>query len=324
MAMPDRLTELVTAECFTLTAARPDAHGIAVSEMYVDARRGAYLKSCTEVLFEATSVAELCANIRAANLHADAFRVSIVKKPRNLKMSTMELGRQIGGGIGGKPNLTHPKVVFLTVVTQENIWFGRLLAESDGAWLAHNQRPHVTSSSLPARLAQVLVNLVAGDTLMDRPSTDEATTGSALRETGAEFTLLEPCCGTGTIVLSAAHIGIKTVGYDINPRMVGATTKNLAHFGLNAEVQLGDAREIRGEFSAIATDLPYGIALVKDTFRDAEILENLQHCAPKIGLIDIRDMRQPLVDAGYRIETIIPVPKLSIVRRVFIATRASD
>ena len=307
MAMPNLLTELVAAECFALTASTPDSHGIAISEMCVDARRGAYLKSCTEVLFEATSVAELCAQIRAADLHADAFRVSIVKKPRNLQVSTTELGRQIGGVIGGKPNLTKPKVVFPTVVTEERLWFGRLLSESDGAWQAHNQRPHVTSSSLPARLARGLVNLVA-----DTPST-----------TDAEFTLLEPCCGTGTIVISAAHLGIKTFGYDINPRMVGATTKNLAHFGLNAAVHLGDAREIRGEFSAIATDLPYGIALVKDTFRDAAILANLRHCAPKIGLIDIRDMRQPLADAGYRIEKIIPVPKQNLVRRVFIATRAS-
>ena len=304
MAMPNRLTELVTAECLALTASRPDAHGIAVSEICVDARRGAYLKSCTEVLFEATSVAELCAKIRAVDLHADAFRVSVVKKPRNLNFSTTELGRQIGGVIGGKPNLSQPKVVFPTVVTEGKLWFGRLLSESDGAWQAHNQRPHVTSSSLPARLARVLVNLVSPTPLSD----------SKLR-------LLEPCCGTGTIVLSAAHIGIKTVAYDINPRMVGATTKNLAHFGLNAEVHLGDARDIRDEYSAIATDLPYGIALVKDTFRDTEILANLRHCAPKIGLIDIRDMQQPLEDVGYQLESIIPVPKLSIVRRVFIATR---
>ena len=307
MAVPDRLMELVTAECFALTASTPDLHGIAVSEMCVDARRGAYLKSCTKVLFQATSVAELCTKIHAADLHADAFRVSVVKKPRNLQVSTTELGRQIGGVIGGKPNLTQPKVVFPTVVTADRLWFGRLLSESDGAWQAHNRRPHVTSSSLPARLARVLVNLVLGSPLT----------------TGAEFTLLEPCCGTGTIVISAAHLGVKTVGYDINPRMVGATSKNLAHFGLKAAVHLGDAREIRGEFSAIATDLPYGIALVKDTFRDAEILANLRHCAPKIGLIDIRDMRQPLADAGYRIETIIPVPKQNLVRRVFIATRVS-
>lgn len=296
-AIPDRLTELVAAECIALTGTAPNAHGIAISERRVDVRRGAYLKSCSEILFETASLTELHTNIRSAGLYADDFRVSVVKKPRSLKINSMELARDIGSGIDGNANLTQPKVTFLTVVTDEKIWFGRRLSESDNIWLGHDQRPHVTSSSLPSRLARVLVNLVAhpGDTLLD------------------------PCCGTGTIVMSAAHSGIRAIGYDINPRMVGATTKNLQHFGLTADVALDDARHVRGQFDAIATDLPYGINLTKDKFQDAEILANLRTCTQKAAFIDLRDLSKPLNDHGYQIETILDVPKLSIVRRIFIA-----
>ena len=297
-AIPDRLTELVAAECIALTGSVPNEHGIAISERCVDVRRGAYLKSCSEVLFETSSLTELYANLRSARLYADDFRVSVVKKPRNLKVNSMELARDIGSIIDGKANLTQPKVTFLAVVTDEKIWFGCRRSESDNIWLAHDKRPHVTSSSLPSRLARVLVNLVAhpGDSLLD------------------------PCCGTGTIVMSAAHSGIRAVGSDINPRMVGAATKNLRHFGLTADVALEDARQVRGQFDAIATDLPYGINLTKDNFQDAEILANLRTCARKAAFIDLRDLSKPLNDHGYRIETILDVPKLSIVRRIFIAS----
>ena len=297
-AIPDRLTALVAAECVALTGAAPNMHGIAISERRVNVRCGAYLKSCSEILFETTSLTELRANIRAAGLYADEFRVSIVKKPRSLKINAMELARDIGALIAGRANLSEPQVTFLVVLTPEKIWFGRHLSESDNMWLAHDQRPHVTSSSLPSRLARVLVNLVArpGDSLLD------------------------PCCGTGTIVMSAAHYGIRATGCDINPRMVGATTKNLQHFGLTAAVALGDARQIHGQFDAIATDLPYGINLIKNNAEDAKILANLHTCAPKAGFIDLRDLSKPLNDLGYQIETVIPVPKLSIVRRVFIAS----
>ncbi|MYB93960.1 hypothetical protein F4054_11720 [Candidatus Poribacteria bacterium] len=297
-AIPDRLTELVTAECIAMTGSAPNAHGIAISEHCVDVSRGAYLKSCSEVLFETTSLTELQADIRSAGLHADEFRVSIVKKPRSLKVNSMELARDIGSIISGNANLSSPQVTFLVVLTAEKIWFGRRLSESDNMWLAHNQRPYVTSSSLPARLARVLVNLVAqpGDSLLD------------------------PCCGTGTIVMSAAHSGIRAVGYDTNLRMIGATTKNLQHFGLTADVRLGDARQVHGQFDAIATDLPYGINLIKDNSQDAEILANLRTCAPKAAFIDLRDLRNPLNDLGYQIETVLPVPKLSIVRRIFITS----
>jgi tRNA G10 N-methylase Trm11 len=297
-AIPDRLTELVTAECIAMTGSAPNTYGIAISEHSADVRCGAYLKSCSEVLFETASLAELRADIRSAGLHADEFRVSIVKKPRSLKVNSMELARDIGSIISGNANLSSPQVTFLVVLTAEKIWFGRLLSESDNMWLAHSQRPHVTSSSLPARLARVLVNLVA------RPGES----------------LLDPCCGTGTIVMSAAHSGIRAVGYDTNLRMIGATTKNLQHFGLTADVALGDARQVHGQFDAIATDLPYGINLIKDSSQDAEILANLRTCAPKAAFIDLRDLSKPLNDLGYQIETVLPVPKLSIVRRIFITS----
>ena len=65
--------------------------------------------------------------------------------------------------------------------------------------------------------------------------------------------------------------------------MVGATTKNLQHFGLTADVALGDARHVHRQFNAVATDLPYGINLPRDNSQDAEILANLRTCAPKAG-----------------------------------------
>ena len=302
VAIPFQLDALASAESVALTGAAPDEHGIAISDTCVDVRRGAYLKSCTEIIFETASVAELCANIRSADLHADEFRVSVVKKPRNIDLDSMALARQIGNMISGKANLSFPQVVYLTVVTPDKIWFGRLLSESDGIWVKYIHRPYTTSSSLPTRLALALVNLVASP---------------------GEH-ILDPCCGTGTIVMSAAHSGLQATGYDINPRMVGATTKNLAHYGLTADVQLEDARTVQGTFNAIATDLPYGINLVKDSTATAEILANLQTCAPKAGFIDTRDLTHQLNDLGYQVETIIPVPKLSLVRRIFIAINANQ
>ena len=297
-ATPDGLTELVRAECVALTGAAPNTDGIAISDRRVDVRRGAYLKSCSEILFETSSLTELCAKISAMGLHADEFRVSVVKKPRNLKINSMTLARDIGTAIRGSANLRQPQTTFLTVVTADKMWFGQLLSESDGVWFTHNQRPYVTSSSLPARLACVLVNLVA------RPGQR----------------LLDPCCGTGTIVMAAAHSGIYATGYDVNPRMIGATTKNLQHFGLSADVTLGDARHIDGQYDAIATDLPYGINLVRDSTQEMEILSNLRTCAPKAAFIDLRDLSKTLTDLGYQIETVLPVPKLSIVRRIFITS----
>ena len=297
-AIPDLDAEITKSECLALTGVAPNAHGLAISSKRVDVSRGAYVRCCAELLFEAGSISEICALIRAAGLYADDFRVSVVKLPRNLKANSLEVAHNVGAEIGGIPDLESPRVTFLTVVTEEKVRFGKLLSESDGQWISHNKRPHVTSSSLPTRLARAIVNLTVspGDRLLD------------------------PCCGTGTILLEAAQMGVKAVGYDINVRMVGATRKNLKHYGLSAEVHLGDARRISGRYDAVITDFPYGIGLAKDTTADGEILGRIRQLAPKATLVHTRDLTRELVDLGYCIEHVVPVRKHTMVRKIFITS----
>lgn len=295
-SVPNHEAELVNAESRILTGHSPNAYGVAISEKCVDVTRGAYVKCCMEILFEGGGVSEVCAQIETSGLCAEGFRVSVVKRPRRLEADTIKIAHIVGGVIGGTVCLEQPRVVFLAVITNEQFWFGRLLSESDSAWVDHRKRPYMTSSALPTKLARAIVNLIADPS--DR--------------------LVDPCCGTGTIVLEAAHMGMRVVGNDINPKMVKATQANLAHHNLCASVWLGDARQIRGQFDALATNLPYGIMLDRDPIQDWEILQNLNNVAPKAAFVSIQDLSQPLEDLGYRIQQIVNVPKQNMVRRIYI------
>ena len=297
-AIPGLDAEIINAECLTLAGSVPNPHGLVVSSRCTDVSRGAYVRSCAELLFEGGSISEICEDIRTACLYADDFRVSVVKLPRDLGANSLQIAHDVGAEIGGRPHLDMPRVTFLTVVTDEKIWFGKLLSESDGGWTAHNKRPHVTSSSLPTRLARAIVNLIAspGDYLLD------------------------PCCGTGTIILEAAQMGMNAVGYDINVRMVGATRKNLAHYGLSGEVYLGDARHISGRYDAVVTDFPYGIGLARDMTVDREILGRIRQLAPRAAFVHTRDLSRELVDLGYRIDKVVPARKHTMVRKIFVTS----
>ena len=120
-AIPNQDAELINAECRALTGHAPSSYGIAISERCVDVKRGAYVKSCTEILFEAGSLAEICGQIKSAELHAEDFRVSVVRFPRNLHVDTMKIAHSVGGLIGGRVCLTKPRVIFLMAVTSEEL-----------------------------------------------------------------------------------------------------------------------------------------------------------------------------------------------------------
>ena len=44
--------------------------------------------------------------------------------------------------------------------------------------------------------------------------------------------LLDPFCGTGGILIEGADMNLNIIGQDVDVKMVDASLKNLAHFGL--------------------------------------------------------------------------------------------
>ncbi len=70
--------------------------------------------------------------------------------------------------------------------------------------------------------------------------------------------ILDPFCGTGSILIEAGLVGMKIYGSDIKLRMIEAARTNLGKFGLQAELEIKDVGNINGHYDAIVTDPPYG------------------------------------------------------------------
>jgi tRNA (guanine10-N2)-dimethyltransferase len=72
-------------------------------------------------------------------------------------------------------------------------------------------------------------------------------------------TICDPFCGTGGILIEAGLMGLGTVGFDISEQMIKATKKNLDHYRIkDHRIRKADALKIKGAYSAIVTDPPYG------------------------------------------------------------------
>jgi tRNA (guanine6-N2)-methyltransferase len=73
--------------------------------------------------------------------------------------------------------------------------------------------------------------------------------------------LLDPCCGTGTILIEGAQIGAVARGGDIQPQAVSAARSNISAAGVLAKVEKWDARVLPlrdGSVDRIVTNLPWG------------------------------------------------------------------
>jgi len=217
-------------------------------------RRAALTRVCCAEIF--CSEAETEGILRQSRLAAFGRHVkkgeSFVVRVRRISESapdvdSVELEREIGAIVwdkvkGARVSLTRPDVTFFGVLTDGFFIFGRKLAEVfPKAFVERGprRRPFFHPSAMPAKLARCMVNLAqprAGDVVLD------------------------PFCGTASMLIEAGLIGCRVVGFDVQWRMVLGSLHNLKRYGVQAEgVLRADARcpPVRA-VDCIVTDPPYG------------------------------------------------------------------
>ena len=134
---------------------------------------------------------------------------------------------------------------------------------------------------------------------------------------------LDPFCGGGGILCEASLIGAKTIGIDLNWRLLAGSRENLASTGSDYSIIQGDIRNLPVQgCDCIVTDPPYGrasstrgaqaIELVKSLFGRADLIlrrrkesicicgsseMNIQELAESMGLV-VNQVLQIRVHSG--------------------------
>ena len=142
-------------------------------------------------------------------------------------------------------DLENPKTTIYVLVDKKGILISKLLWKREKGRFVEREpakKPAFHPTALKPKLARLLVNLA-------RCKEKEI--------------LLDPFCGTGSVLIEAAVIGCKPVGSDIDWWMLKASKINLSRYGLKAELRQINAAELdkhilSNSIDAIATDPPYG------------------------------------------------------------------
>lgn len=268
--------ELIAAECEALTGTRPGLDGLAACNTVARVPQAAYLLFGMQVIASGDNIQALISGLTQQSYTSEGFSIKYYPYPERVSIHQREAIIAVADAIRGNPDLDHPQHRFLIVESVSGFYLGEILAQSDRSYEKHDRKPYRTSSSLPSQMARALVNLAY-----------------------PARTIIDPCCGTGSILLEACATGVKAFGMDRNPRMVGMTRKNILHFGYEADVQRGDARQVSQPAYAVITDLPYGLTLDHEASNIQAILHQMARLAPLGIYIDDQDISAWLLEAGY-------------------------
>jgi len=175
----------------------------------------------------------------------------------------IELERKLGEIIldrvkGAKVNLKNPQKTFFGVFTENRFLFGLKLAEIFPKPFMERRprkRPFFHPSAMPPKLARCMVNLA-------KPRSGEL--------------VVDPFCGTASILIEAGLIGCRVMGFDVQRRMVSGSIRNLRHYGVEPEgVAVADARKLPvTEADCVVTDPPYGTSATTLGLEAKQVVES--------------------------------------------------
>jgi len=217
-------------------------------------RRAALTRLCGLELFNCKAeTGEIVKSLRSISINeflreeeSFAVRAKHVKTHAS-KLDGMTLERKLGELLltkkaRAKVNLKNPDRTFTGILTDGSFIFGLKLAEilpKPFVERRPKKKPFFHPSAMPPKLARCMVNLA-------KPKAGEL--------------ILDPFCGTGSMLVEAALIGCRVLGLDVQRRMAEGTSRNLFHLNIETEgVLVADARDMPiTRVDCVVTDPPYG------------------------------------------------------------------
>lgn len=271
------------------------------TNIYVDPSRSPFIKKCISIIYTGETLQQIIDQIVLNKLTSKNYKVAYINATDEI-MGFHE-GRSIEFEIGfkilGEAKMKNPETTF-GITRVDNNWVFGECESNTSEWLLHNKKPFSYSNALKVNVSRALVNIAVGNNL--------------------ECSVVDPCCGIGTILIEAISMQIDIKGYEINP-FIGKNAKtNLRYFGYEDVITIGDMNDIEKKFNVAIVDLPYGIFTQITTGEQLAIMNSTRRIADKMVIITFEDMAQQITSVGFQIDNRCTVSKGTFKRHIFICS----
>jgi len=271
------------------------------SNIYVDPSRSPFMKKCISIIYTGETMDQIISQIEFDKLTSANYKVIYVNA--NGENIGFHEGRsiefKIGFSILGEAQMKNPEIVFGITKIVDKWVFGECESNTSD-WLLRNKKPFSYSNALKVNVCRSLVNIAVGNNLT--------------------CTVVDPCCGIGTVLIEAISMQINIKGYEINPYIGKNAKANLRYFGYEDVITVGDMNDIQDNFDVAIVDLPYGIFTQITPEQQLSIMSSTRKIADRMVIITFDDMEQQIASVGFRIEDRCTVSKGTFKRHIFICS----
>lgn len=266
------------------------ANKVLFSDVEIDPTVSAFIKNRLEISLSAGSYADFLQNIERENIQAEGFNVEyvILEGDATAFDERRKKVRDIGYRIEGEPDFKNPTITY-GIGHFESVWYFGRLKTHNSDWHKHKQKPRTFSNSISMTIAKTLVSLAA--------------------KGKKEHTLLDACCGVGTVMLEACCAGFTIEGCDINWKAVHQTRENLTFYGYDADVVCCDITDHKTQYDAAIIDLPYNLYSYSNDTIAQGIIESTAKLTNRLVIVSIADISGIITASGLTVIDFCTVEK---------------
>jgi len=269
------------------------------SEIYVDPSRSPFIKKCISVMYTGDTYEQIIDQIVMDKLTSINYKVAYIKSPD--QNTGFHEGRKIEFKIGfnilGEAEMKNPEIVF-GITKVANKWIFGECESNTSDWLLRNKKPFSYSNALKVNVSRALVNIAVGNNL--------------------DCSVVDPCCGIGTVLIEAISMQVNIRGYEINPCIGKHAKTNLRYFGYEDVITIGDMNDIQEKFDVAIVDLPYNIFTQVTPGEQLAIMDNTRKIADRMVIITFEDMEKQIISVGFHINDRCSVSKGTFKRHIYL------
>lgn len=247
-----------------------------------DYQRSVFIKGKLDIINMSSCFQDIIDDIMKRELCYYDFKVIYLKNEITHVnyQESIERCKDIAFPINGSVNMQKPKTIFAITKIVDQWIFG--IYHYEKTWSLRYDKPHSYSHSLNVRDARTLVNIAVGNR--------------------QDLTIVDPCCGVGTVVLEALSMGFDIRGYDINRDVSYQARLNLEHFGYDPLlIEKKDIHQLDKHFDVAIMDIPYGVYSPFTYEQQLSLIDATTSITNRLLLVSHIPMDDALEKAGYHI-----------------------
>jgi len=171
--------------------------------------------------------------------------------------------------------------ILLGFIRVNHTWIFGSCIKNDNEWNYHEHKPNTNSHSLSLRIARTIDNIAV--------------------QNNHNLSIVDPCCGVGTVIIEAASMGLNIKGYEINRKVASKAEENLSFFGVDNVIECKDMHKINDHFDVSIVDIPYGLFTSVSLTAQIEIIKTVRRISDKAVIITFENMEKIISDCGLTI-----------------------